>query len=111
MHKTSFNKTAMFLLIIPLGFLALFTVGELFSGDISGLSHLIQAAPIIFLIYLSSKKPIIGGLLFITISLTLGIWYALSVPFNLLTILLVETLLFVPPLISGILLITSLRKK
>jgi predicted membrane protein len=98
------------LLSIPLGFLLLFTLGEVFSGDWSGLSHLIQAAPLILLILVAFKKPFIGGLLLSAISLILGTWYALDVPFGLQTIVLVELFLFVPPFVAGLLLIWSAKK-
>jgi hypothetical protein len=99
------------LLLIPLGFLLLFTVGEIFSGDLSGLSHLIQAAPVLFLIILSIKKPFMAGLFLLIIGLVLGILYPFRVPFEIQTILLVEIILFLPPVISGVLLILSAKKK
>jgi hypothetical protein len=98
------------LLFIPLGVLLLFTFGEVFSGDISGLSHLIQAAPLVLLIFLAYKKPYSGGVLLLITSLFLGVLYVIRAPFNLETIFLVETMLFLPPFISGLLLILSSGK-
>ncbi|MGD9129250.1 MAG: hypothetical protein PVJ09_02070 [Candidatus Woesebacteria bacterium] len=107
MPKPLLKKIGVALLFIPLSLLLFFTFGEVFSGDLSGLSHLIQAATIIFLIFLALKKPLIGGLLLSSIGLILGTLYALNAPFGFQTIFLVEIFLFVPPFISGILLIIS----
>ncbi|MBU2036161.1 MAG: hypothetical protein ABH819_03750 [Patescibacteria group bacterium] len=111
MPKKLLRNIAIGLLFIPLGFLLLFTVGEVFSGDISGLSHLIQMAPIILLVFVAWKKPFVGGGLLTIISLILGILYAINFPFVFWTIVLVEAFLFVPPFISGVLLILSSKKK
>jgi hypothetical protein len=111
MSQEVLKKIGIGLLLIPLCFLLLFTFGELFSGDISGLSHLIQAAPLVFLILLASKKPCLGGIILLIVGLILGILYVLRAPFNLQTIFYVEILLFVPPFISGLLLILSSKKK
>jgi hypothetical protein len=111
MSKSLLNKIGISLLFLPLGFLLLFMFGEVFSGDLSGLSHLVQAAPLLLLIFLALKKPRPVGILLSVISLVLGIWYALSVHFNLQTILLVEAFLFLPPFISGLLLVLSSKRK
>jgi hypothetical protein len=105
------KKIGIGLLLIPLAFLLFFTFGEVFSGDISGLSHLIQAAPLVLLMLLASKKSFLGGIILLIVGLFLGILYPLRAPFNLQTIFLVEILLFVPPFISGLLLILSSKRK
>ncbi len=99
------------LLLIPLGILLLFTFGEVFSGDISGLSHLIQAAPLLLLLFLAYKKSFIGGLILLLTGITLGILYPLKAPFEPRTIFFVEITLFLPPVIAGLLLILSSKKK
>jgi hypothetical protein len=111
MAKPLLKKIGIGLLLIPLGFLLLFTVGEIFSGDLSGLSHLIQAAPLLLIIFLAFKKPLFAGILLSTISFVLGIMYIVDGASNLNTIMLVEAFLFLPPFISGILLILSSKKK
>ena len=45
------------LLSIPVLILLVFTFGEVFSGDSSGIGHLIQALPFLVLIYLVWKWP------------------------------------------------------
>ncbi|MCL4366692.1 hypothetical protein M1563_00790 [Patescibacteria group bacterium] len=47
------------ILLLPTIFFLIFMLGEVFSGDWSGFSHLIQAAPFIVLIYLIWKFPIL----------------------------------------------------
>lgn len=105
------KKIGIGLLMVPLGFLLMFTFGEVFSGDFSGLSHLIQALPIALLLWLAFKKPFVAGVILVGVGVVSGIVYALSVPFEALTILIVEGLLFVPPVVSGALLILSEKKK
>ncbi|HLB60453.1 MAG TPA: hypothetical protein VJL83_02515 [Patescibacteria group bacterium] len=54
------------------------------------------------------KYPRFGGWLFIIIGFTFGLLYT-KTGFPLSTILLVETLLFLPPVIAGILFIISAK--
>lgn len=111
MRKSSLKKIGVGLLFIPLSILLLFTFGEVFSGDMSGLSHLIQAAPLLLLILFSIKKPYTGGLLLLIAGFVLGVLYVIWAPLEPQTILIVESLLFLPPIISGLLLVLSSRKK
>ena len=110
MKKKALKKVAIGLLLIPLVVLLLFTFGEVFSGDVSGLSHLIQAAPLLLFAYLAYKKPFAGGLSLLIVGFFLGILYPLKVPFDVVTIIIVEIFLFVPPFVSGILFILSSNK-
>src|SRR5574341_1891175 len=52
--------------LIPLGWataiLLLFAFGETAGGDWSGLGHLIQAIPIVLLMWLGWKRPLWGGI-------------------------------------------------
>lgn len=111
MSNKFFKKVGIGLLLIPLGFFLMFTFGEIFSGDMSGLSHLIQAVPVALLMFLAAKKPLIGGIMLLITGLVLGILYALNAPFNFQTVLLVEVFLFIPSFTSGLLLIYSAKKK
>jgi hypothetical protein len=45
------------LLSLPALFFLFFMFGEILGGDISGLGHLLQAAPFLFLIFLVWKRP------------------------------------------------------
>ena len=109
MKKKVLKRIGIGLLFVPLSFFLIFTFGEVFSGDLSGLSHLIQAFPVALLIFLAIKKPFIGGIILLLLGLILGIMYAVDVSFEPMTVLLVEVFLFVPPFLSGVLLIISSR--
>lgn len=59
-------------LIVPaltIAILLLFAFGEIVGGDWSGRGHLIQAIPIVLLIWLGWKRPLWGGLFLIVLSL------------------------------------------
>ena len=111
MTKKVLKKIGLALLLVPLCILLLFTFGEIFAGDMSGLSHLVQVVPLALLIFLAYKKPFIGGVILLVASLVFGILYPLAAPFSFRTIVLVESFLFVPPFVSGLLLILSSKKK
>ncbi len=104
------RRIAYGILSIPAGFLLLFTFGEVLSGDLSGLSHLAQLVPIVVLAVLAIKKPKWAGMLLVSSSALLGIWYVFTAPFDPITIVIVEVLLFLPPFIAGALLLFSERR-
>ena len=81
--------------------------GEVASGDISGLGHLVQVSPMLLLVFLALKRPVIGGLLLIIAGLVFGIWYVVISQLDLQATILVEGFLYVPLLVSGTLLILS----
>jgi hypothetical protein len=114
-------------LLIPIAFLLLFTIAETVGGDISGLGHLIQLAPLVALAIFAWKKPELGGKILVGIALLLAIIYLVStIVFGfvyreemeregmgiiaLIGSMLTMLLLFVPPIISGLLFIASARK-
>lgn len=100
------------ILLIPSVFLLMFVVGEMTAGSITdGASHLIQLAPIIILLLLGWKYPRAVGYILITGAIILGIMYAVNNPFPLVTIVVVETILFLPLVIAGILFIKSRKKE
>lgn len=111
MTQKALKKVAIVLLAIPFAILLLFTFGEVFSGEISGLQHLTQAIPLLLLAYIAYKKPFVGGIILLAIGLVLGTLYSLRAPFALPTILIVEATLFLPLLISGVLFILSSKAK
>lgn len=104
------KNIALLILVLPIGFLLLFTFGEVFGGDISGLSHLVQAAPLIILAYLAWKKPFLGGVLIVASAIILAIIFNLIMNDSPTSKLLVSLILFLPPTISGTLLIYSSKK-
>ncbi len=96
------------LLTIPVVFLSLFLFGEVLSGEIGGFVHLVQIVPIILLLFAAFKFPKISGFFLAFSGIILGITYALTATqFPFATIILIETLLFAPLFLSGMLLFNS----
>lgn len=54
MRRREYRRIVM-LLLLPIGFLLFFTVGEVLSGDLSGLGHLLQLAPFLVLFVLIAR--------------------------------------------------------
>jgi hypothetical protein len=107
-------------LLIPIALLFLFTVAETVGGDISGLGHLIQAAPLIILAIFAWKKPALAGKILVAIAVLLAIStlaHAVIVGvmgmegMGIVAQISVVLLFFVPAIISGLLLIASARKR
>ncbi|MBU1166890.1 hypothetical protein KKC60_00585 [Patescibacteria group bacterium] len=94
-------------LLIPTLFFLIFLVGETVGGDISGISHILQIIPIIVLGIIGLKYPYIGGLILTIIGTILFILYAISAE---LQSLFLGLIIFLPLIISGILLILSARR-
>lgn len=53
---------------LTIAVLLLFAIGETIGGDWSGLGHLIQAVPIVFLMWLGWRHPLSGGILLLVLS-------------------------------------------
>ncbi len=110
--KKLLKALALFLLLIPIGFLAIFWIGESMEHISGAIIHAIQLVPIVILLLLAWKEPLVGGILLMAISILLGILY----PFNMIqrlpviTIALVEGILFLPIFLSGICFIFSTKK-
>ena len=95
---------------IPVAFLALFMVGELAEGEIGGLGHAVQAAPLVLLLLLAWWRPLIGGALIVLGAVGLAAVYllgggSLSMDVKLLT----AAIIFLPPALGGLLLVRSGR--
>ena len=95
-------KVGILLLLLPIGFLLLFAVGETASGDLSGLFHLVPVILLLTLGWLARKKAAIVGIGLIVTSLLMGISYPLCTAQKIETVFLIELLLFGPLFISGI---------
>jgi len=107
------------LLLIPIALLLMLTVGETVGGDISGLGHLIQLAPLVILAIFAWKKPDLGGKILVVIAVLLAIIGLAPVVLlravgregmGIGALIGAMLLLFVPPIISGLLFIASARK-
>ena len=107
-------------LLIPIAVLLLFTIAETVGGDISGLGHLIQAAPLVILAIFAWKKPELAGKILVVIAVLLAISslaHAVIVGvmgiegMGIVAQISVVLLFFVPPFVSGLLLIASTRRR
>ncbi len=103
-----FKIMGLILLIIPVLFLIVFAVGESAGGDLSGLGHLVQAAPLVILAFLAWKRPRAGGLLLIGLGALLVLWFLLFTnnPERIAIVL-----VFGPPIFSGLLFLMAARRQ
>lgn len=103
---------ALFLLFIPIGFLTIFWVGESMGHTPGAIIHAIQLVPIFILLLLAWERPLVGGMLLTAISILLGILYPFSTIQRLpvITIVYVESILFLPIFLSGICFLFSNKK-
>ncbi|CCF84752.1 DUF7670 domain-containing protein [Nitrolancea hollandica] len=103
-----FKIVGLILLLIPVLILTFFAVGESIGGDLSGLGHLIQAAPLVILALLAWKRPRAGGLLLIGLGTLLALGFLLFTnnpePIAIL-------LVFGPPILSGLLFLMAARRQ
>jgi hypothetical protein len=53
---------------LAVAILLMFTIGETVGGDWSGLGHLIQAIPIVLLMWLGWKRPLWGGIFLLVLA-------------------------------------------
>ena len=105
-------------LLIPIALFLMLTVGEIVGGDISGLGGLVLPAQLVILAIFAWKKPDLGGKILVVISiLLLIIVLAPQVLYRVeggmgieSSVVGVWLLLYVPPIISGLLFIASARK-
>jgi hypothetical protein len=98
------------LLVVPLGFLAMFMVGETVGGDVSGLSHGLQALPLLVLAAVAWRWPLPAGAVLVVVGLAIMVVYAILVGsrFDIGTIAIVEAI-FAVPVVSGALLMLAGR--
>lgn len=74
MQKTISHKlkiAGLVVALIPVTFFVIFAVGEGLGGDLSGLSHLIQATPFLFLGLIAWRRPFLGSWLLLALALFL----------------------------------------
>jgi hypothetical protein len=99
---------ALVLLGLPAAVLVLFLAGETVGGDATGLQHLVQLAPLAILGGVAWRYPRAGGLALIVIGLVLAVLYPwVFGGFPLSTVVLVEMLLFAPPIVAGLLFVAA----
>jgi hypothetical protein len=105
-------KLAAYVAALPaVGVLLLFAFGEMGAGDLSGLQHLVQLAPLALLLAAAWRFPLAAGAALVAVSLLLAVAYPFAVSVDEpATIALVALLFFAPPLVSGVLFILAGRR-
>lgn len=98
------------LLAISVGFFCLFAVGEVAGGDLSGLSHLLQALPLVLFGLAALRWPTVAGSILLIVGLAIMIAYVVMTAdrFEATTIAIVEVVLALP-VVSGVLLLMAGR--
>jgi len=109
-HASYQKKLGLSLLLIPIVFLLFFGIGEMMEGTPGWIIHFIQLLPLLILLVIAVFFSEWAGYLLIVIGSLLGTLYLLTARFPLPTIVLVELMLFVMPVIAGILLLISIKK-
>jgi hypothetical protein len=114
-HPSSkqFKIAGLVLLAIPTLFLAAMAVGEVFmGGDLSGLQHVLQLAPLVVVTWLAWRHPLWGGVALITLAVVFTALYFIFIHgFPVATVLLTVMILFVPPLLAGVLFVLAARRE
>jgi hypothetical protein len=95
--STELKLSGLALLLVPIGLLFLFTVGE--GRD--GLQHLVQLAPLVALIVLAWYRSRLGGLLLAGIGLALAVVYPFYAHFPLGTTIATIAIFFGPAIVAG----------
>lgn len=93
--------------------LVLFLVGETVGGDLSGLQHLVQLAPLVALIALGWRAPRLAGWLLIVIGALIAgayLWMAEGTNAGAVERALVGGLFLLPPVIGGALFVAASRR-
>jgi hypothetical protein len=100
------------LLAIPALFLAALALGEgVVGGDVWGLQHVAQLAPLVVVAWLAWRQPFWGGVALIALTLVFTVLYFIFIHgFPLTTVLPTLALLFVPPLVAGVLFVLAARQ-
>lgn len=110
-HLSLLKKIGLSLLLVPVAFLLFFGVGEMVEGTPGGFIHFVQLLPLLILLVVAWFSTEWGGYLLIVIGSILGVLYLFNANFPLPTILLVELMLFVMPVLAGVLLVSSKHYK
>ena len=101
------RNTALAICSIPALFFLLFAIGEISGGDTSGLIHFLQLLILGIFLYISIKKPYIGGLLMLFSGFILSMEYVShSSHMPMQSLILVISLMFLPLIMAGILFIS-----
>ena len=101
---------ALVLLGLGVAFYLLFTVGEMASGDVSGIQHLPPVLALAALMWLGWKRPTTAGIVLLVLAVPLGVAYVV--------VLVVHDLplfwaleIALPPVLTGLLLLWAGRRE
>jgi hypothetical protein len=101
---------ALVLLTLGIGFYLMFAVGEMASGEISGIQHLPPAIGLAALLWLAWKRTHTAGAVLLAVSIPLGVAYVV--------VLVVRDLpltwalwIALPPVVTGLLLLRAGRRE
>jgi hypothetical protein len=108
--STQLKIAATVFLAIPILILAAFAVGEMAGGDITGIQHVVQLAPLVLLGWLAWKRPLWGGTALIALAVIFtGLYFLVIHGFPLPTVILTVAFLFATPFVAGILFVVAAR--
>lgn len=103
-----YKTVAEVLLLLPTILLVVLGIGEIAGGDTSGLQHFLQLIPFMVFAILSWRYPKVGGVILATVATILSILYFLFfTDFPPLIRALNSLLLFLPPVVAGMLFFVS----
>ncbi len=97
---------------VTAGLLLLFLLGEVLGGDISGLQHVVQLAPLVALLALGWRYPNLAGALLLAIGLALAGAYFLESRGGSVAAAeraLVAAIFLLPPILAGVLFLLAGR--
>jgi hypothetical protein len=110
--STQLKIAGMALLAIPMVILTLFAVGETAGGDLTGLQHVIELAPLALLAWFAWKRPFWGGVALIAVALIVtGLYVVFIHGFAMPAVILAVLLLFAMPMAAGMLFVAASRKE
>lgn len=109
--SSSLKTKGLIILLVPATFISLFLIGETVGGDISGFGHLLQLIPLVICALLAIKFPYWTGILLVFLGFILAICYASFTGMPIPTIIIVDSILFLPLVVSGAFLISSATQK
>lgn len=114
MSTQNLKILAVALLAFPALLLAALGIGEMAGGEGSGIQHIPEALALVILAAAAWKYPgRVGAILVVVSAVLLAIWSALALTSDRhdspATMVLVAAMLFLPPLVAGILLLMANR--
>jgi hypothetical protein len=105
-----FKKIGLALLLVPISFLLFFGVGEMIGKTPGAYIHFLQVLPLIIFFFFAVFDSDWVGYLLLIVGTILGLLFLANFHNQLSTLIIVELMFFVMPVISGIFLLLSKNK-